>query len=75
MGIDCELSELFSFTYREILDNGLTGHEYDHVFFGLSKKDPVINVSEVSEWSAVAYQEMCQDLKTNPLEIILHGSE
>jgi isopentenyl-diphosphate delta-isomerase len=34
MGFDCELKEIFSFTYRAAFDNGLTEHEFDHVFFG-----------------------------------------
>ncbi len=36
MGFDCELQEIFSFTYRAEFDNGLTEHEFDHVFFGTS---------------------------------------
>lgn len=34
MGFDCQLQEIFSFTYRAEFDNGLTEHEFDHVFFG-----------------------------------------
>lgn len=34
MGFDCALKEIFSFTYRAEFDNGLTEHEFDHVFFG-----------------------------------------
>lgn len=35
MGFDCDLQEVFSFTYRAALDNGLTEHEFDHVFLGV----------------------------------------
>lgn len=35
MGFDCDLKEVFSFTYRAALDNGLTEHEFDHVFLGV----------------------------------------
>ena len=33
-GFDCELAELFSFTYRTVFTNGLTEYEFDHVFLG-----------------------------------------
>lgn len=34
LGIRCELKERFRFTYRAPVGNGLTEHEFDHVFFG-----------------------------------------
>lgn len=34
MGFDCELKEIFSFTYRAEFDNGLTEYEFDHVLLG-----------------------------------------
>lgn len=34
MGFDCELTEVFSFTYRAEFDNGLTEYEFDHVLIG-----------------------------------------
>ena len=66
MGIDCGLTELFNFTYREKLDNELTEYEFDHVFFGVSEKDPVINTSEVEEWEAVRYEDLREDILKNP---------
>src|SRR4051794_281839 len=32
MGMDCELTELFQFSYRHEFGNGLIENEYDHVF-------------------------------------------
>jgi len=32
MGFSAELENIFSFTYRSSFDNGLTEHEFDHVF-------------------------------------------
>jgi len=66
MGIECDLTELFTFTYREKLDNGLTEHEFDHVFFGVSGNDPVINTSEVEDWEAVRYEDLKEDILRNP---------
>lgn len=34
LGFDTELEHAFSFMYRTDFDNGLTEHEYDHVFIG-----------------------------------------
>lgn len=35
MGFQCPLKKLFAFTYRCELNNGMTEHEYDHVFLGV----------------------------------------
>lgn len=66
MGIECNLVELFTFTYKEKLDNELTEYEFDHVFFGVSDKDPVINTSEVEEWEAVSFHNLHNDILNNP---------
>lgn len=34
MGFDTELEKIFHFTYKAPFDNGLTEHEFDHVFAG-----------------------------------------
>jgi isopentenyl-diphosphate Delta-isomerase len=65
MGIECSLVELFSFTYIEKLDNGLTEHEFDHVFCGISDKDPVINTTEVEEWKTVSFEDLHADILEN----------
>jgi isopentenyl-diphosphate delta-isomerase len=48
MGLDCELTELFQFSYRHEFENGLIENEYDHVFMGISDKLPLPNPSEVA---------------------------
>jgi isopentenyl-diphosphate delta-isomerase len=48
MGMDCELTELFQFTYRHEFGNGLIENEYDHVFMGISDELPSPNPVEVS---------------------------
>ncbi|MFT3909253.1 MAG: isopentenyl-diphosphate Delta-isomerase [Ferruginibacter sp.] len=35
MGFDVSLKKAFDFTYKTVFDNGLTEHEYDHVFTGV----------------------------------------
>lgn len=48
MGMDCELTELFQFSYRHEFDNGLIENEYDHVFMGISDQLPLPNPDEVA---------------------------
>lgn len=66
MGFDCELKEVFSFTYRVEFENGLTEHEFDHVFVGTSDATPVLNPEEASEWQWVAPSALLADMKKDP---------
>ena len=66
MGIDCKLTKLFSFIYKEKLDDQLTEFEYDHVFIGISDEDPVINTSEVDDWKRISFDELQNDILVNP---------
>jgi isopentenyl-diphosphate delta-isomerase len=66
MGITCNVTWLFSFIYKEKLDNELTEHELDHVFFGVTDNEPVINASEVEEWEKISFTDIQTDLKQNP---------
>ncbi len=42
-GFDCELKQLFNFTYKKTFDNGLTENEFDHVFIGITNSEPIPN--------------------------------
>ncbi len=66
MGIDCQLTEIFSFKYKEILDNELTENELDHVFIGVSNDFPKINQNEVVECKAISYRDLHLDIISNP---------
>jgi len=66
MGMQCSLKEIFSFTYKEALDNELTEYEFDHVFIGISDFIPIINVTEVALFKYVKYNDLTLDLKNNP---------
>ena len=67
MGLHCELKELFSFMYKEKLDNELTEYEYDYVFAGISDEDPVINSDEVMDWKRINFMDLQNDVRNNPL--------
>ena len=66
MGMDCELNYLFKFTYRAVFEDGLTEHEVDHVFFGMSDKLPVINHDEVEGFKYMGLEALAQDISVNP---------
>ncbi len=66
MGLEGNLYYLFSFIYKEKLDNELTEHELDHVFHGISDDLPVINDKEAMEWKYVPYPELLTDIRNNP---------
>lgn len=66
MGLECELNELFRFTYREDLDNGLTEHELDHVFTGVTDSLPEINREEVMEYRYMNYNDLEADVAARP---------
>jgi len=67
MGFDCSLEEIFVFLYRKQFDNGLTEHELDHVFIGVS--DDIIpkpSPDEVEDWKFMKVLELEEDIKNNP---------
>lgn len=68
MGITCELTEAFSFTYKADLGDGLFEHEFDHVFTGTYSSRPEVNPDEVADWLYMAPEMIARDLKEHPEE-------
>ncbi len=68
MGIDCELREIFSFVYKEKLEDDLYEHEFDHVFTGVSAVRPEPDRTEVEEWKIVSFDMLEKDIMENPGE-------
>lgn len=50
LGFDTPLKEVLHFTYKTAFDNGLTEHEYDHVFTGIYNGVILPNSKEVAEY-------------------------
>src|SRR3546814_1530469 len=50
MGMEADLSFAFTFQYRAAFDNGLTEHEFDHVFVGHSTHAPAPNPADVADY-------------------------
>jgi isopentenyl-diphosphate delta-isomerase len=66
MGITANLYFVHSFIYKAELENGLTEHELDHIFFAISDKPPVLDATEVSDYKYVSPRELAKDLLVNP---------
>jgi isopentenyl-diphosphate Delta-isomerase len=47
LGFDAEIKPMFTFTYKAEFENGLTEHEFDHVFIGTYEGDILPNAVEV----------------------------
>lgn len=68
MGMKAPLQEIFSFTYKEALDNQLTEHELDHVFIGISNEEPQANSDEVVNWKYVDFEKLRKDIQDTPAQ-------
>jgi isopentenyl-diphosphate delta-isomerase len=66
MGMNCNLTELFQFSYRHEFENGLIENEYDHVFLGISDDLPVPNTDEVANFRYADIEQLIYDLSENP---------
>jgi isopentenyl-diphosphate Delta-isomerase len=66
MGIQCTLTRAFAFEYKADLINGLTEHEYDHVFVGVSDAVPVPNGQEVADWKYMSSSDLKKQIEEKP---------
>ena len=66
MGIESGLTEVFDFVYRARLDAGLTEHEYDHIFVGITDQTPEPAPEEVMDYRYVDYQALEQEIRQYP---------
>lgn len=68
MGMRVTVNFKFKFIYKASLDNNLTEHEIDHVYFGFSDDAPVINPEEVSDWKHISMEEVQNEIESHPEE-------
>lgn len=66
MGMTCDTKFLFSFVYKTKFENGLTEHEFDHVFFGVSDELPQPNPAEVQSWKYLDLNSLQRDMTIAP---------
>ncbi len=68
MGIKCDLSFKFSFIYKAELSNGLIEHEFDHVYFGESDNEPILNPLEAKNFKYENIYTLINNVKKNSTE-------
>lgn len=68
MGFVTELHKIFEFTYKADFDNGLTEHEYDHVFAGIYDGAIHPDKAEVQDTALLTLEEIEKRIQTSPSE-------
>ncbi len=66
MGMDANLTEKFHFIYKEPVGKGLTEHELDYVFTGITNETPKINPNEVASYRYVTMDELQSEIIEHP---------
>lgn len=66
MGFDTDLSKAFDFTYKAEFNNGLTEHEFDHVFIGTYDGLVEPNFSEVESYAYRPISLVVDSMQKNP---------
>ena len=66
MGMSCEMHEVYTFIYKAPVGQGLTEHEFDHVFIGQSDDAPQINREEVESWKYMSIDALKNDILLHP---------
>jgi len=66
MGMRCITRFAFNFIYKVTFDNGLTEHEFDHVYVGISNEYPTPEEAEVKNWKYISLQNLQEDILQNP---------
>lgn len=66
LGFETELQPIFNFVYKATFENGLTEHEFDHVYFGIYESIIQPNPKEVMNVKFEALEKISSDLKKHP---------
>ena len=66
MGFTTPLEKVFDFVYRASFDNGLTEHEFDHVFVGYYDDAFVPDAAEVGNHAYLSMHDIAKALQTEP---------
>lgn len=66
LGFQTPLQKAFAFTYRADVENGLTEHEFDHVFTGTYEGRIEADRSEVADVKYLEMEQIKSDLEKTP---------
>lgn len=66
LGFETDLEKIFDFTYKAEFENGLTEHEFDHVFAGEYEGELSVDPAEVKDFCYKEISEIKKMLETHP---------
>lgn len=66
MGFDTPLQKAFDFVYKAGFDNGLTEHEFDHVFVGYYDGPVEPDPKEINNYAYRPMEQIKTELQTHP---------
>ena len=66
LGFTTPIRKAFHFTYKAVFGNGLTEHEFDHVFAGEYEGEMKLNAAEVSDTCYKSMAEIKKEIEINP---------
>lgn len=66
MGFDTDLKKVTEFIYKVPFDNGLTEHEYLHVFIGRYNDSPVLNKEEAMDFKWITLNDLEAEIENSP---------
>lgn len=66
MGMECAMEKAFDFVYKADVGQGLTEHEFDHVFVGYTDELPQINKEEVESYRYANLEEIRHEMNKKP---------
>ncbi len=66
LGFETPIEKIFEFTYKADFDNGLSEHEYDHVFAGFYDGVPQPNADEVAACRYASVDEIAEWMRAEP---------
>lgn len=66
MGFHAKLAKLFDFVYKADFDNGLTEHEFDHVFAGEYEGQIEVDKTEVNDFCYKKMDDVRDSLLSHP---------
>ena len=66
LGFETPVDKIFDFVYKAAFDNGLTEHEFDHVFAGEYEGKLNVNPDEVNDFCYKEISEIRNTLQTHP---------
>jgi len=66
MGFDTNLKKAFHFIYKVEFDDGLTEHEFDHVFIGQYNGPVSLNLDEAEDYRWIDLATLTKEMRENP---------